>query len=140
MCVHVFTHPCQRPESLPLCKVSISMFPPPVMCLLKRQCLARKRPKSDQTKCHAPFSARKYVGGDMLNMSCHVTLETDPCVCPCQYSPTHVKDQNPCLCVKCQFQRSRPPIHVVTITSVWLENAPNQTKQSATPPFHPAGM
>ena len=45
----------------------------------------------------------------MSGMSCHVIrLETDPCVCPCQYSPTHVKDQNPCLCVKCQFQHSRP--------------------------------
>ena len=76
-----------------------------------------KTQKSYQTKCHAPFSARKHVGGDMSNMSfhdvmshhvvmsCHVvTLETDPCVCPCQCSPTHVKDQNPCLCVKCPFQ------------------------------------
>ena len=103
--------PCQRPESLPLC-------------------LARKRPKSDQTKCQAPFLARKRVGGDMSNMpfhdimshhvvmSCHViTLETDPCVRPCQYSSTHVKDQNPCLCAKCQLQRSHPPTHVASKTS-----------------------
>ena len=61
-----------------------------------------KRPKSDQNKCHAPFSACKHVGDDMSNMSCHVVkLETDPCVCPCQYSPTHVK-----LPAKCHFQRS----------------------------------
>ena len=113
----IFTHPCQDPESLPLCKVSISTFHPH----WSRQSLARKRPKSDQTKCHAPFSAGKHVGGDMWNMSfhdvmshhvimsCHVvTLETDPCVCPCQCSPTHVKDQNPCLCVKCPFQHFSP--------------------------------
>ena len=209
----IFTHPCQRPESLPLCKVSISTFRPhscsvenvkvwlenpqnqtkpsatppfqpasmlgvtcrtchfhdvmsryvvmschvvmletdPYVCPCQyspthvkdqNPCLCvkcpfqrfapthvasrtsksgSKTPKSDQTKCHAPFSARKHEGDDMSNMSfhdvisrhvvmsCHVvTLETDPCVWPCQYSPTLVKDQNPCLCVKCQFQRSRP--------------------------------
>ena len=76
-----------------------------------------KTPKSDQAKCHAPFSSREHVGSIMSNISCHVascrhvmsschvvmschvvTLETDPYVCHCQYSPTHVKDQNPCLC------------------------------------------
>ena len=42
-------------------------------------------------------------------MSCHViTLETDPCVCPCQYSPIHAKVQNPCPCVRCPFKHPRP--------------------------------
>ena len=94
-----------------------------------------KKTKSDQTKCHAFFSACKHVGGDMSNMSfddvmsfhdvmsCHVvTLETDPCVCPCQYSPTHVKDQNPCLRVKCLFQHSRPHSCSIKNVKVWLEN------------------
>ena len=75
-------------------------------------------------------------------MSCHVvTLETDLCVCPCQYSPTHVKDQNPCLCVTCQFQHSHhPPQLHVGLVKVWLENARNQTKPSATPPFQPVNF
>ena len=49
-----------------------------------------------------PKSHDKHVSKNMSNMlqhvimSCHVvTLETDPCVCPCQYSTTHVKNQNP---------------------------------------------
>ena len=109
-----------------------------------------KTPKSDQAKCHAPFSSREHVGSIMSNisfhdvmsrhvvMSCHVvTLETDPCVCPCQFSPTHVKDQNPCLCVKGQFQRSRPPSPSLQSLA---RKRPNQTKQSATPPFHPGSM
>ena len=105
-----------------------------------------KTPKTDQTKCHAPFSARKHVGGDMPNMSVHdvmsrhvvmschvamschvVTLEIDPCVCPCQYSPTHVKYRNPCLCAKCPFQCSRPNSCIVGLVKVWLENAQNHT-------------
>ena len=70
-------------------------------------------------------------------MSCHVvTLETDPCVCPCQYSPTHVKDQNPCLYAKCQFQRSPLPYSCsVYNIKVWHENAPNQTKAKCHAPF-----
>ena len=52
------------------------------------------------SSCHV-MSSRHVV------MSCHVvTLETDPCVCHCQYSPTHVKDHNPCLWAKCQFSNS----------------------------------
>ena len=61
---------CQRPEPLPLCKVSISTF----LCQ-SRQSLARKRSKLDQAKCHAPFSASKHVGNDM---SFHV-------VTPCRH-------------------------------------------------------
>ena len=74
-------------------------------------------------------------------MSCHVvTLETDPCVCPCQYSPTHVKDQNPCLSGKCQFQHSRPA-QVTCRSHLSLARKPqNQAKHSATPPFLPASM
>ena len=56
----IFTHPCQRPVSLPLCTCPYSPPPAQVTCW-SRQSLARKRPKSDQTKCHAPFSARKHV-------------------------------------------------------------------------------
>ena len=60
-------------------------------------------------------------------MSCHVIMfETDPCVCPCQYSPTHVKDQNPCLCVKCPFQRSHPHSFSVGLVKVCLENPPKR--------------
>ena len=72
-------------------------------------------------------------------VSCHVvTLKTDSCVCPCQYSPTHVKDQNPCLCVKRPFQGSRPHSCSVGLVKVWWKNPQNakiQAKHSATPPF-----
>ena len=110
MSLSIFTHPCQRPESLPLCKVSFSTFPPPtsVTYMSVSSKSGSKTPKSDQAKCHAPFSSREHVGSIMSNMSfhdvmsrhvvmsCHVvTLETDPCVCHCQYSPTHVKDPPP---------------------------------------------
>ena len=103
MSLSIFTHPCQRPESLPLCKVSFSTFPPPtsVTYMSVSSKSGSKTPKSDQAKCHAPFSSREHVGSIMSNMSfhdvmsrhvvmsCHVvTLETDPCVCHCQYSPT----------------------------------------------------
>ena len=138
----IFTHPCQRPESLPLCKGSISTFTPPPLSPKS----GSKTPKSDQAKCHAPFSSREHVGSIMSNMSfhddmsrhvvmsCHVvTLETDPCVCPCQYSPTHVKDQNPCLCVKGQFQHSRPP----PLSKVWLENAQIRPSKVPRPLFIP---
>ena len=107
---------------------------------------------SHQTECHTPFSAPRHVGDDMSNMSCHdvmsrhvvmschvVTLETDPCVCHCQYSPTHVKDQNPCLCAKCHFQPSHhpPQLHLhVGLVKVWLENAQIQTTCLATPISH----
>ena len=112
-----------------------------------------KTPKSDQAKCHAPFSSREHVGSDMSNMSCHdvmsrhvvmschvVTLETDPCVCPCQYSPTHVKDQNPCLCAKCHFQPSHhpPQFHLhVGLVKVWLENAQIRPSKVPRPLFIP---
>ena len=103
-----------------------------------------KTPKSDQAKCHAPFSSREHVGSIMSNMSfhdvmsrhvmtschvvmsCHVvTLETDPCVCHCQYSPTHVKDQNPCLCEH------------VGLVKVWLENAQIRPSKVPRPLFIP---
>ena len=163
MSLSIFTHPCQRPESLPLCKVSFSTFPPPtsVTYMLVSSKSGSKTPKSDQAKCHAPFSSREHVGSIMSNMSfhdvmsrhvvmscrhvmsCHVvTLETDSCVCHCQYSPTHVKDQNPCLCAKCHFQPSHHPPQSLTCRSrqSLARKRPNQTKQSATPPFHPASM
>ena len=123
----------------------------PTLVGSRLQSLAQKRPKSDQAKCHAPFSSRKHVRSDMSNMSfhdvmsrhvvmsCHVvTLETDPCVCPCQYSPTHVKDQNPCLCAKCQFQHSHHPpqshLHV-GLVKVWLENAQIRPRKVPRPLF-----
>ena len=158
MSLSIFTHPCQRPESLPLRKVSFSIFPPPtsVTYMSVSSKSGSKTPKSDQAKCHAPFSSREHVGSIMSNMSfhdvmsschvvmsCHVvTLETDPCVCHCQYSPTHVKDQNPCLCAKCHFQYSHHPPQSLTCRSrqSLARKSPNQTKQSATPPFHPASM
>ena len=57
MCVHVNIHPpIQRPVSLPLCTCPYSRLPAQVSCQ-SRQSLAQKRPKSDQTKCHAPFLA-----------------------------------------------------------------------------------
>ena len=47
-------------------------------------------------------------------MSCHVvTLETDPCVCPCQHSPTHVKDQNPCLCASMAASHDNPCVKII---------------------------
>ena len=106
-----------------------------------------KTPKSDLTKCHAPFSARKHVGSIMSNMSfhdvmsrhvmsCHVVpLETDPCVCPCQYSPTHVKDQKPCLCVNCQFQRSRPHLRDMSVSSKSGSKTPNSDLTKCHAPF-----
>ena len=121
VCVHVNIHPPMSKTRIPASVQSVN-FNVPTTHLSDMSVSSKSganTPKSDQTKCHAPFSALKHVGGDMsnmsfhdnmschvlLNMSCHVvTLETDLCVCPCQYSPTHVKDQNPCLCVKCQFQ------------------------------------
>ena len=124
----IFTHPCQRPESLPLCKVSLSTFLPPYSCSVYGIKVWLENDQN-QTKTSAtpPFQPAS-MWDEMLNMSfhdfmschvvmschvimaCHVvTLETDPCVCPCQYSPTYVKDQNPCLCGKCHFQRSQPP-------------------------------
>ena len=110
---------------------------------------------SHQTECHTPSSAPRHVGDDMSNMSfhdvmsrhvvmsCHVvTLETDPCVCPCQHSPTHVKDQNPCLCAKCHFQPSHHPPQSLTCRSrqSLARKRPNQTKHSVTPPLQPASM
>ena len=113
-----------------------------------------KTPKSDQAKCHAPFSSRRHVGSIMSNMSrhvvmlrhvvmsCHVvTLETDPCVCPCQYSPTDVKDQNPCLCVNCQFQHSHhPPQLHVGLFKVWLEKAQIRPSKVPRPLFSPQAV
>ena len=111
-----------------------------------------KTPKTDQAKCHAPFSSREHVGSIMLNMShhvimswhvmsCHVvTLETDPCVCHCQYLPTHVKDQNPCLCAKCQFQHSHHPpqlhLHVGLVKS-GLQTPQIRPNQVPRPLFSP---
>ena len=78
-------------------------------------------------------------------MSCRVvTLETDPCVCPCQYSPTHVKDQNPCLSGKCQFQRRPPPpppththTHVMPVSSKYVLKTP-KNKPRPHPTFDPS--
>ena len=58
VCHSIFTHPCQRPESLPLCKVSISTFPPPTSVTLtcqSRQSLARKRPNQTKPSATPPF-------------------------------------------------------------------------------------
>ena len=79
--------------------------------------------------CHVMSSCHVVMSSCHVFMSCHVvTLETDPCVCHCQYSPTHVKDQNPCI-----YQH-------VGLIKVLLKNAPNQTKPSATPPFQCTSM
>ena len=153
MCVTVNTHPpiskTRIPASVQSVTFNIPTSPTHVASLTSKTSKSgSKTPKSDQIKCHAPFSAREHVGSIMSNMSCHVimschvvTLETDPCVGHCQYSPTHVKDQNPCLCAKCHFQHSYPPYSCsVYDVKVWLENAQNPTKHSATPPFQPASM
>ena len=152
MSLSIFTHPCQRPESLPLWEVSLSTFQPPHLSDMSVSSTSgSKKPKSDQAKCHAPFSSREHVGSIMSNMSfhdvmsshvvmsCHVvTLETDPCVCHCQYSPTHVKDQNPCLCGKCHFNVLTPPPELrVGLVNVWLENAQIRPSKVPRPLFIP---
>ena len=141
MCVTVNIHPPMSKTRIP---ASVNMS------LSSKSC--SKTPKSDQAKCYAPFSSREHVGSIMSNMSfhdvmsrhvvmsCHVVmLETDPCVCHCQYSPTHVKDQNPCLCAKCHFQPSHhpPQLHLhVGLIKVWLENALNKPRPD--PTFDPS--
>ena len=139
MSLSIFTHPCQRPESLPLRKVSFSTFPPPtsVTYMSVSSKSGSKMPKSHQAKCHAPFSSHEHVGSIMSNMSfhdvmsschvmsCHVvTLETDPCMCPCQYSPTHVTDQNPCLYVECaESQTQAKKLNSITIRKLVLQGS-----------------
>ena len=127
MCVTVNIHPPMSKTRIPASVQSVIFNLPTTHLSYTYMSVSSKSgskmPKSDQAKCHAPFSSREHVGSIMSNMSfhdvmschvmscrhvmsschfvmsCHVvTLETDPCVCPCQYSPTHVKDQNPCLC------------------------------------------
>ena len=151
MCVTVNIHPPMSKTRIPASVGSVT-FNVHTTHLIDRSVSSTsgaKTPKSDQTKCHVPFSSRKHVGSDMSNMSfhdvmsrhvvmsCHVvTLETDPCVCHCQYSPTHVKDQNPCLCVKGQFQRSPPP-PPPPLSKVWLENAQIRPSKVPRPLFIP---
>ena len=123
MCVTVNIHPPMSKTRIPASVQSVNFNIPTTHLSSTYMSVSSKfgskTLKSDQAKCHAPFSSREHVGSDMSNMSCHdvmsrhfvmschvVTLETDPCVCHCQYSPTHVKDQNPCLCAKCQFSNS----------------------------------
>ena len=114
----------QNPCLCAKCQFQHSHHPPQLHLHVGLVKSGSRTPKSDQAKCHAPFSSREHVGSIMSNMSfhdvmsrhvvmsccdvmsschvvmsCHVvTLETDPCVCHCQYSPTQVRDQNPCLC------------------------------------------
>ena len=132
MCVHVNIHPPMSKTRIPASVQSVN-FHLPTPHLSDRSVSSKsgsKTPKIRPNQVARPRSAPRHVGDDMSNMSfhdvmsrhvvmsCHVvTLETDPCVCPCQHSPTHVKDQNPCLCAKC-----------------------HQTKHSATPPLQPASM
>ena len=132
MCVTVNIHPPMSKTRIPASVQSVIFNLPTTHLSYTYMSVSSKSgsktPKSDQAKCHAPFSTRENVGSIMSNMSfhdvmschhvmschvmsCHVTLETDPCVCHCQYSPTHVKDQNPCLCEH------------VGLVKVWLENA-----------------
>ena len=126
MCVTVNIHPPMLKTRIPASVGSVTFNIPTTHLSYTYMSVSSKSGsetlKSDQAKCHAPFSSREHVGSIMSNMSCHVvmscrhvmschvimschvvTLETDPCVCHCQYSPTHVKDHNPCLCAKCQF-------------------------------------
>ena len=142
MCVTVNIHPPMSKTRIPASVQSVIFNLPTTHLSYTYMSVSSKSgsktPKSDQAKCHAPFSSREHVGSIMSNMSfhvvmsCHVvTLETDPCVCHCQYSPTHVKDQNPCLCAKCHFQPSHKPpqLHLhVGLVKVWLENAQNKPR------------
>ena len=163
MCVHVNIHPPMSKTRIPASVQSVNFNIPTTHLSYTYMSVSSKSGsktlKSDQAKCHAPFSSREHVGSIMSNMSrhvvmschvvmsrhvvmsCHVvTLETDPCVCPCQYSPTHVKDQNPCLCAKCQFQYSHhpPQLHLhVGLVKVWLENAQIRPSKVPRPLFIP---
>ena len=148
MCVTVNIHPPMSKTRIPASVQSVIFNLPTTHLSYTYMSVSSKSgsktPKSDQAKCHAPFSSREHVGSIMSNMSfhdvmsrhvvmsCHVvTLETDPCVCHCQHSPTHVKDQNPCLCAKCHFQPSHhpPQLHLhVGLVKVWLENAQNKPR------------
>ena len=157
MCVTVNIHPPMSKTRIPASVQSVIFNLPTTHLSSTYMSVSSKSgsktPKSDQAKCHAPFSSREHVGDDMSNMSfhdvmsrhvvmsCHVvTLETDPCVCHCQYSPTHVKDQNPCLCAKCHFQPSHhpPQFHLhVGLVKVWLENAQIRPSKVPRPLFIP---
>ena len=156
MCVTGNTHPPTSKTRIPASVQSVTFNIPtsPTHVRLKRQSLARKRP--NQTKhsatppfqpasmwgttcrtCHVMTSCHAMsTGNDMLNMSCHVvTLETDPCVCHCQYSPTHVKDQNPCLCAKCHFQHSNLPYSCTSKTSKSGSKTPKSDQTWCHAPF-----
>ena len=158
MCVHVNFHPPMSKTRIPASVQSVIFNLPTTHLSYTYMSVSSKSgsktPKSDQAKCHALFSSREHVGSIMSNMSfhdvmsschvvmsCHVvTLETDPCVCHCQYSPTHVKDQNPCLCAKCHFQPSHhpPQLHLhVGLVKVWLENAQIRPSKVPRPLFIP---
>ena len=102
------THLRLRKPSCALLAPSRSLSP-----LQKHSASKQAKRSAIPSSCLISMSATCLVMSNMSSChamsSCHVImLETDPCVCPCQYSPTHVKDQNPCLCVQCPFQRSRP--------------------------------
>ena len=157
MCVHVNIHPPMSKTRIPASVQSVIFNLPTTHLSYTYMSVSSKSgsktPKSDQAKCHAPISSREHVGSIMSNMSfhdvmsrhvvmsCHVvTLETDPCVCHCQYSPTHVKDQNPCLCAKCHFQPSHhpPQLHLhVGLVKVWLKNAQIRPSKVPRPHFIP---
>ena len=180
MCVTVNIHPPMSKTRIPASVQSVNFNIPTTHLSYTYMSVSSKSGsktlKSDQAKCHAPFSSREHVGSIMSNMSfhdvmsrhvvmsCHVvTLETDPCVCHCQYSPTHVKDQKPCLCWKCHFQPShlssdmslspksgsktpksdQAKCHApfstrkhVCLIKVWLENAQNKPRPD--PTFDPS--
>ena len=150
MSLSTFTHPCQRPESLPLCKVSFSTFPPPtsVTYMSVSSKSGSKTPKSHQAKCHAPFSSREHVGSIMSNMSfhdvmsrhvvmsCHVvTLET--CMCHCH--PPMSKTRIPASVQSVIF--NLPTTHLshlhVGLVKVWLENAQITPSKVPRPLFIP---
>ena len=135
VCVTVNIHPSMSKTRIPA-SVNISLSSKS----------GSKTPKSDQAKCHAPFSSREHVGSIMSKMSfhdvtsCHVIMSCrhvmsschvmschvrDPCVCHCQYSPIHVKDQNPCLCEH------------LALVKVWLENAQIRPSKVPRPLFIP---
>ena len=133
MSLSIFTHPCQRPESLPLCKVSFSTFPPPtsVTYMSVSSKSGSKTPKSDQAKCHAPFSARKHVGSIMSNMSFHdVMSRHDVMSChvvtSCHVTSCHVNEN-----------MSNMTRHVII---QWSKSSLKIKIKVATPPFHMISM
>ena len=75
VCVHVNIHPPLSKTRIPASLESVHFnIPAPTHIASRTSKSGSKTPKSDQTKCHAPFSARKHVGMACRFLSFHVVI------------------------------------------------------------------